>query len=322
MDSITQLIVTDEFNSERLDVFITRVFDVIPSRSYSNKLILNKKVKVDNKFQKPSFRLKTNQIVEVDLSFVFDKEISPQAEDIPLNILFEDEHVIVIDKQAGMVVHPGAGVSSGTLVNALLNRCGCALPSLGSSARAGIVHRLDRDTSGVMVAAKTQLALTNLSKQFAEHKQIRKYHAIIFGQLQPLEGKIETWHGRDTKNRIKFSVQKEGRGKIAILNYITHEILRSGLFSLVECQLHTGRTHQIRVQLSYLNHGILGDALYSKIPPYIISDKKLFSLVSKNANRQMLHAVHLGFDHPITGEALNFNSSYPVDFFNMLNLIR
>ena len=322
MNDIIQVTVPEEFESERLDIFITRVIDIIPSRSFATKLIDNKKIKVEHKFQKPSFRLKLNQLIEVDISFLSEVNPNPNGEDIPLNILFEDEHLIVINKPAGMVVHPGAGVHSGTLVNAILGYCGVTLPSLGAPSRAGIVHRLDRDTSGVMVVAKSQVALTHLSKQFADHSQIRVYNAIVFGRLEPKEGKIETWHGRDPKNRLKYSVQENGVGKKAILFYSTINNICNNLCSLISCKLFTGRTHQIRVQMSHINHGIIGDALYTKIPSYIKNNKELTSLIGKNANRQMLHAVHLGFKHPVSGESMGFDAPYPDDFQNVLNILK
>jgi 23S rRNA pseudouridine1911/1915/1917 synthase len=322
MNNIIRVIVPEEFEAERLDIFITRVFDAIPSRSFASKLIENKKVKVDLKFQKASFRLKRNQIIDFDTSFLSEVNPNPSGENIPLDIIFEDEHLIVLNKPAGMVVHPGAGVHSGTLVNAILGYCGVTLPSLGAPSRAGIVHRLDRDTSGVMVVAKSQIALTRLSKQFADHSQIRVYNAIVYGELKPKEGKIETWHGRDPKNRLKYSVQDNYIGKKAILYYSTMNNLCNNLCSLVSCKLYTGRTHQIRVQMNYINHGIIGDALYTKIPPYIKNNKELATMIEKNTNRQMLHAVYLGFKHPVSGESMSFDAPYPKDFQNILNLLK
>ncbi|MES2615891.1 MAG: RluA family pseudouridine synthase [Bdellovibrionota bacterium] len=316
------LTVTEEYENQRLDVFITRICDLIPSRSFASKLIFNKKIMVNNKIEKPSYKVTTNQIVLIIDDFLNEINSEPVGEKIPLTILFEDSHLIVINKAAGMVVHPGAGVNSGTLVNAILAHCGSTLPSLGNAARAGIVHRLDRDTSGVLVVAKSQRALTELSKQFAEHLQTRIYQALVYGVPTPREGKIETWHGRDPKNRIKYAVQTEGIGKKAILNYSVKEQLGSQLFSLVECRLFTGRTHQIRVQMASHKHGIVGDALYSQLPGQIKNKKELFSFITKNISRQMLHAYCLGFKHPITNEEMNFYAPLPPDFENALNFLR
>ncbi len=320
-NNVVRIQVAEEFQSERLDSFITRMFDVIPSRSFAAKLIDQNKVKVDGKYPKASYKLKKTQIIEIDISFLNELNNEPVGEDIPLTIIYEDEDLIVINKPAGMVVHPGAGVTSGTLVNAILGYTGSTLPSLGGPVRAGIVHRLDRDTSGVMVVAKSQLALTNLSKQFADHSQVRIYHALIYGKLPAASGEISTWHGRDPKNRLKFAIQNEGIGKKAILNYSLISEYTNGFVSLVSCTLHTGRTHQIRVQLSYIGNGIIGDILYTKIPEKLKNDKELYALISKNAPRQMLHAMHLGFKHPRSGNDMSFEAPYPSDFQNLCFLL-
>lgn len=314
--------VEEEFKDMRLDVFVTRMCEQVPSRSFASKLISQNKIFVNQKSEKVSYKLKVNDSVSIDLSFFHEINAEPIGEKIPLNILFEDEHLIVLDKIAGMVVHPGAGVNSGTLVNAILAHCGCTLPSLGSAQRAGIVHRLDRDTSGVMVVAKSQLALTGLSKQFADHSQTRIYKALVYGAFDAQEGKIETWHGRDPRNRLKYSVQPEGIGKKAILNYKVIENILSPLFSLVECKLYTGRTHQIRVQMSNLKHGIVGDALYAQPLPQLSNQKKIQAFINQNVNRQLLHAEFLGFTHPATNQYVSFQSKLPEDFQSVLNFLR
>jgi len=322
LDTFTSIIVPGELNETRLDVFITRICDFIPSRSFANKLILNKKILVNEKFEKPSFKVRVGQIIKIDCQFLNEINAEPIGEKIPLTILFEDEHLIVIDKPAGMVVHPGAGVNSGTLVNAILAYCGSTLPSLGSAHRAGIVHRLDRDTSGVLVVAKSQIALTGLSKQFADHSQIRIYQALVYGVPTILKNKIETWHGRDPRNRIKYAVQAEGVGKKAILDYAVKETFASQLFSLVECKLFTGRTHQIRVQMNSIKHGIVGDALYASVPGLIKNNKLLYSFMTKNIDRQLLHASSLGFKHPATQQYMLFHAPLPQDFERALHFLR
>ncbi len=320
-NDVVKIQVTEEIDSERLDSFITRMFDIIPSRSFAAKLIDQKKVKVDGKYFKASYKIKKTQTIELDISFLNASSNAPIGENIPLSILYEDEDLIVLNKPAGMVVHPGAGVTTGTLVNAILGYTGATLPSLGGPIRAGIVHRLDRDTSGVMVVAKTQLALTNLSKQFADHSQVRIYHTLVYGKLPADAGEIVTWHGRDSKNRLKFAVQSEGVGKKAILNYSLISEFANGLVSLASCTLHTGRTHQIRVQMSYIGNGIIGDILYAKVPEKLKKDKELCALISKNAARQMLHAIHLGFKHPRSGNEMSFEAPYPSDFQNLYSLL-
>ncbi len=321
MNNTIEITVPDNLQNERLDVILSRLIDVIPSRSFAAKLIANKQVLVDDKYVKSSYKLKELQKISIDLSFLETVNSEPIGEKIDLDIIFEDNDLIIINKPAGMVVHPGAGVHSGTLVNAILAHCGVTLPSLGLPSRAGIVHRLDRDTSGVMVVAKSQIALTNLSKQFADHSQTRIYHTLIYGNILPVSGKIETWHGRDPKNRIKYAVQPKGKGKKAILSYNKLKTFLDEKISLVACQLYTGRTHQIRVQLSNLGHSILGDALYTNNANELNSNKELKALINKNAQRQMLHAVHLGFKHPVTNVDMSFQSPYPQDFNNLLLLL-
>lgn len=313
-------IVTKEFTNVRLDVFIFQMCDVLPSRSFSAKVVKNGYILVNKKLKKPSFELRENDIVEVDLSFLNLSASSPKAEAIPLDILFEDEHIIVINKAAGMVVHPGAGVSSGTLVNALLHHCGSMIPSLGNDSRAGIVHRLDRDTTGVMVAAKTQTALTFLSEEFATHKQHRVYDAICFGILKEKSGTIETGYGRDLKNRLKYKTFPLGEGKVAKLSYkVLNEV--QDLFSLVECTLYTGRTHQIRVQMTSIKHPIVGDALYAHVSDKVRNNKPVCAMLNKMVERQLLHAKMLEITHPITKQRMMFTAPYPKDFEDFYNAI-
>ncbi len=313
---------SEDHQKERLDIFINKICEFIPSRSFASKLINSNKVTVDKKIEKPSYKLNFSQEIEIDISFIHEINAEPVGEKIPIEILYEDEHLIVLNKKAGMVVHPGAGVHSGTLVNAILAHCGSTLPSLGPSQRAGIVHRLDRDTSGVMVVAKSQIALTNLSKQFAEHSQLRIYNALVYGVPEKRESEISTWHGRDSKNRIKYAVQQEGIGKKAILNYSVKECFNDNLFSLVECKLFTGRTHQIRVQLESIRHSIVGDPIYGQVSAAVKNKKNILAYILKNVDRQLLHATTLGFNHPATKEDMIFHSKLPQDFINMIEFLR
>lgn len=310
----TKLVVALEHSGLRLDVYLYQMCDKLPSRSYAAKLIKNGNVLVNKKIRKSSFVLKMDDRIEIDFSFLFKFPQKPQAEDIPLDVIFEDEHILVINKPAGLVVHPGAGISSGTLVNALLGHCGSGIPSLDGQYRAGIVHRLDRDTSGVMVTAKTQAALTELSKQFAEHAHHRVYHALCYGLVKAENGRIETGHVRDPNNRLKYKAVSVGEGKRAAMTYRLLNSFVNDQFSLVECTLETGRTHQIRVQMEYLKHPIVGDSLYARIPDKILNQKLLASKIKKLAIRQMLHAVLLEITHPITKERMRFNAPYAKDF--------
>lgn len=322
MEKKIQISVDNEFTNERLDIFIVHACSLIPSRSFAAKWIAHAKVTVDGQVEKPSFRVSPGQQIVIDVSFASELTAVPQGEKIPLLILYEDRHVLVINKPAGLVVHPGAGVRSGTLVNAILAHCGSTLPSLGAPSRAGIVHRLDRETSGVMVVAKTQLALTHLAKQFAAHQQKKVYHAVVYGVPGRKSGKIETWHGRDPRDRIKFSLQKEGVGKKAIMSYsVVDEFAQQGC-ALVECHLQTGRTHQIRVQMNSIGHPIVGDRLYHDLSSALREKKQLLALVKQHVARQLLHASHLEFIHPEENRLMSFHAPLPSDFVHFFEILK
>lgn len=228
------------------------------------------------------------------------------AQDIPLEIVFEDEHLIVIDKPAGLVVHPAAGNPDGTLVNALLHHCSGSLSGIGGVERPGIVHRIDKDTSGLMIAAKTDPAHVGLARQFARHSIDRRYLAIVSGFPAPSEGTVNAPLGRSTANRQKIVVQPEGHGKHAITHYRTVRPLREA--TLVECRLETGRTHQVRVHMASIGHPLVGDPAYGR------TRKAHRALLEElGFRRQALHAAVLGFIHPITSESLMFESRIPDD---------
>jgi 23S rRNA pseudouridine1911/1915/1917 synthase len=227
-----------------------------------------------------------------------------EAQDIPLDVVFEDEHLIVIDKPAGLVVHPAAGNFDGTLVNALLHHCGGSLSGIGGVARPGIVHRIDKDTSGLMVAAKTDRAHEGLAKQFAAHSIDRRYRAIVGGHPAPPAGTIDAPLARSPANRKKIAIV--AGGKRAVTHYSTIERLREA--ALVECRLETGRTHQVRVHMASIGHALLGDPVYGRP-----RDAQRAVLKRLEFQRQALHAAHLGFIHPITSAALAFDSKMPAD---------
>jgi 23S rRNA pseudouridine1911/1915/1917 synthase len=227
-----------------------------------------------------------------------------EAQDIPLAVVFEDEHLIVIDKPAGLVVHPAAGNLDGTLVNALLHHCGGSLSGIGGVARPGIVHRIDKDTSGLMVAAKTDRTHEGLAKQFAVHSIDRRYKAITGGIPTPLAGTVDAPLARSPANRKKIAIQPHG--KRAVTHFSTQQRLRGA--ALVECRLETGRTHQVRVHMASIGHALLGDPVYGK------SKGEQKALLDRlGFHRQALHAAHLGFVHPVTRAALAFESTMPAD---------
>ena len=229
-----------------------------------------------------------------------------EAQDIPLSIAYEDEHLIVVDKPAGLVVHPAAGNFDGTLVNALLHHCGGSLSGIGGVARPGIVHRIDKDTSGLMLAAKTDVAHEGLANQFADHSIERRYLALVSGVPKNAAGTIDAPLARSSTNRKKIAIVGEGRGKRAVTHWTRKTLLRES--ALVECRLETGRTHQVRVHMASVGHPLLGDPVYGRVGG---SHRKL--LKELNFERQALHAAVLGFVHPVTKNRLSFFSGMPPD---------
>lgn len=259
------------------------------------------------------------------------KPADPVGQDIPLDVVYEDEHLIVIDKPAGLVVHPAGGHEDGTLVNALIAHCGESLSGIGGVRRPGIVHRLDKDTSGLLVVAKNDRAHQKLAKQFADHGRTgplqRAYLAIAWGVPRLREGTIDAPIERSTRNREKMMVVKEGRGREAITHIELIEryppLLKgldetSPLASLIECRLETGRTHQIRVHMSHIGHPLLGDRLYASgfaTKAVRLPEDAQVALVA--LGRQALHAAILGFEHPASGKEMLFESEPPEDFANL-----
>jgi 23S rRNA pseudouridine1911/1915/1917 synthase len=233
------------------------------------------------------------------------------AQDIALDVTYEDDALIVIDKPAGLVVHPAAGNLDGTLVNALLHHCRGQLSGIGGVARPGIVHRIDKDTSGLLVVAKTDAAHEGLARQFADHSITRAYRAITAGVPVPAAGTIRGSIARSSHDRKKMALVEDGRGKHAVTHYRVLNVLDAA--ALVECRLETGRTHQVRVHLASIGHSLLGDPVYGRCPPRL---RPVLSALG--FRRQALHAAQLGFIHPIDGRPLHFTSPTPVDMAMLL----
>ena len=229
-----------------------------------------------------------------------------EAQDIPLNIVFEDEHLLVLDKPAGLVVHPAAGNLDGTLVNALLHHCAGRLSGIGGVARPGIVHRIDKDTSGLLVVAKTDRAHEGLARQFADHSIERRYLAIVNGLPNPVNGTVDAALARSPQNRKKVAIVDADRGKRAVTHYRLLQPLKGA--SLVECQLETGRTHQVRVHMASIGHALLGDPVYGRTKA---SHRDI--LKDLDFDRQALHAAVIGFVHPVDRKNFRFESKIPND---------
>lgn len=234
-----------------------------------------------------------------------------EAQDIPLSVVYEDAHLIVVDKPAGLVVHPAAGNLDGTLVNALLHHCRGQLSGIGGVVRPGIVHRIDKDTSGLLVVAKTDAAHEGLARQFADHSIHRAYHAVTAGVPVPAAGTVRGAIGRSGHDRKKMALVADDRGKHAVTHYSTLEVLNGA--ALIECRLETGRTHQVRVHLASIGHALLGDPVYGRAPAHL---KPL--LARLQFRRQALHAAELGFVHPASNEMVQFASKTPVDLRELI----
>ena len=303
-----------EAQGERLDVFLaTRGLGL--SRSQMKRLIELAHVSVNGVPAKPSLRLRAGDRIRVVLPPPEPSEAEP--EEIPLTILHEDAHLLVLVKPAGMVVHPAAGVRCGTLVNAILSHCG-DLAGVGGVLRPGIVHRLDKGTSGVMVVAKSDVALAGLARQFKAHTVSRRYLALVHGHPRPPRGTIETLLGRDPRARVRFTARVR-QGRRAVTHYEVLEELSTT--SLLALRLETGRTHQIRVHLSERGHPVVGDPVYGKRRVGSGSSEALARAL-RSLDHQLLHAELLGFEHPVTGEHLEFLASVPEDFAALLTMLR
>lgn len=298
-------IVEDVDAGKRLDSFLAEKNTAKYTRSFIGKMIEENLVLYNGKPSKASTKIKTGDRIEL-----FEKEPEPLAvkgEEIPLEIVYEDDDLMVINKPRGMVVHPAPGHTSGTLVNAVLSHAGESLSSINGVLRPGIVHRIDKDTSGLILVCKNDFSHKALAKQLEEHSITRRYHAICSGRLKEEQGTVSAPIGRDEKNRKQQAINYK-HGKEAITHYRLLENLQNA--SLLECRLETGRTHQIRVHMKSIGHPLLGDPLYGP-------KKNLYAIKG-----QALHAMVLGFVHPRSGEYMEISADYPEDFQKLLNKLR
>lgn len=292
-----------EDEDERIDKWISNNLQDL-SRSYIQKLIKDDLVFVNGKAQKASYRVK----VDDEIAFEIPDAVLPEipAEDIPLSILYEDDDILIVDKPKGMVVHPAPGHYSGTLVNAVMFHCKDRLSGINGVLRPGIVHRIDKDTTGSLIICKNDMAHNSIAEQLKEHSITRKYHAIVYGRLDSEEGRIDAPIGRDFKERKKMAVNAQN-GKPAVTYYKVLKEYKE--YTYIECQLETGRTHQIRVHMASIGHPVLGDTVYS-------SRRSKFNLQG-----QTLHAMTIGLIHPATGEYLEISAPLPEYFKHLLDIL-
>lgn len=295
--------ISPEDGEERIDKWISNTLQSL-SRSYIQKLIKDNLVFVNDKPQKASYRIKVDDEIRFQIPDAAEPDIS--AEDIPLSILYEDEDLLVVDKPKGMVVHPAPGHLNGTLVNAVMFHCQDNLSGIGGVMRPGIVHRIDKDTTGSLIICKNDMAHQKIASQLKEHSITRKYRAIVHGGMSVSEGCIDAPIGRDIKDRKKMAVN-EKNGKHAVTHY---KVLgTSKEYTYLECQLETGRTHQIRVHMASIGHPLLGDMVYG-------GQKTNFDLIG-----QTLHAMTIGFIHPTSGAYMEIEAPLPEYFTRLLKIL-
>ena len=299
-----ELNITNEMAGTRLDLVLSAALEDY-SRSFIQKLFEKGRIAVNGAVCSEK-KAKASAGDVVTISIPVPEKVDVAAEKMDLEIVYEDDDVLVVNKPAGMVVHPAPGNPGGTLVNGLMYHCGDNLSTINGVMRLGIVHRIDKDTSGLLMVAKNDHAHESLSAQLAEHSTVRRYKAIVYSNFKEDEGTIDEPIGRDPKNRLRNAIVQNGRN--AVTHYRVLE--RFGQFTLVECILETGRTHQIRVHMAHIRHPLLGDELYGPAKN------------KQGAKRQMLHAGILGFIHPTTGEYMEFEAPLPEDFEKVLNKLR
>ena len=322
MKNIIKLIVKESEIDQRVDVFINKQKSSL-SRTRVKNLILKEKLKINDLIiTNPSKKLNIRDKIQLEIPEPEKASLKPY--NYKLNIIYEDHDLLVIDKSAGISIHPGAGNYDNTIVNALMNYCGKSLSNIGDELRPGIVHRIDKDTSGLIVVAKNNISHEHLSNQFNKHTIKRIYQTLIWGKLRPQTGTIETLITRSSKNRQLMEVGFT-KGKKAITNYKTLEVFEnknSPTLSLIECKLKTGRTHQIRVHMSYKGNNILGDKKYKKKFKKIKNINSDLEKIILNLDRQFLHAKVLGFVHPKSGKEMEFTSILPQELEKIIKILR
>ena len=322
MNNSMKFLVKKIDGSKRLDIFLSEKIKHL-TRSNIKKIIESKNVKINKKIaDSPSKKVKINDKVIIKLLIKSSDKLLPNK--IKLDIRFEDKDILIINKPKGMVVHPGAGNYENTLANALIYKYKNKLSNISGELRPGIVHRIDKETSGLLVIAKNNLSHSNLGKQFSEHSIKRKYLCLVWGVIRPLQGRIETLISRNKKNRQLMMVS-EFNGKKAITNYRTIKVFnRKDIpkISLIECELETGRTHQIRVHMKYKGSSLLGDNKYGKKNIKFKKINEDFFKKLSVLNGQALHAKSLGFIHPSKNKWVNFESELPSDFNKLLDLLK
>tara|TARA_X000001036_G_C20596094_1_gene772937 strand:+ start:66 stop:1046 length:981 start_codon:yes stop_codon:yes gene_type:complete len=321
MNKTIKFVVDEENSGKRIDIYLSKKI-VELSRSYIKKLIKEGQVKI-NAITTSASSTKIKDRDKIIVKIIEKKSYKLTPKKIKLDIVFEDKDILVINKPKGLVVHPGAGNYTNTLVNALLYKYKDSLSDINGCTRPGIVHRIDKETSGLLVIAKNNLAHTNLGKQFNDHSIKRKYQCLAWGIIRPLNGSIKTLISRNKKNRQLMTVSDVG-GKKAVTNYKTIKVFNIKdipKISLIECKLETGRTHQIRVHLKYKGSSLLGDKQYGKKNiKFKKINKEFFNKLAK-LNGQALHAQTLEFIHPIKKKIVSFKSNLPLDFKKMLDLL-
>ena len=312
-------VVDESFDQKRIDQVVAKQYPKI-SRSKVSKIIKTELLKLNGQILKdPSHKVKSGD--QIEFENLKEETINLIPKKMDLNIIFEDQDIIIIDKPIGMVVHPGAGNYEDTMVNGLLYHCKNKLSEINGSDRPGIIHRIDKDTSGLLVVAKNDQSHAFIAKQFEEHSIQRSYLAFIHGILRPLHGRIETLIGRNKTNRQKMSADVF-KGKEAITNFETLEVFKGNKIpdiSLVKCILETGRTHQIRVHMSHKGNPIIGDQTYGKKIKKIRGVDQEFEKIFNSLKRQALHAHTLGFIHPKSKEEVFYTSELPQDLLELKN---